>query len=353
MRKLVRKQTKRAGLSPGTLIHVGEKKTDAANLSVIRYNKTDVQRFENISVEDLTDPSNKYITWYHLNGLHDVRLIELLGNRFAIHSLILEDIVNTEQRPKIEDHGDYVFIVLKMLYYDNSSQEVKPEQVALIIGNNYLISFHENENNFFNPVRERINSGKGRIRTMGSDYVTYALMDAIVDNYFTILENLGDEIERIEATLIADPTADTLRRINSIKREMLFLRKNIWPLREIISVMQRGESPLIKPAIRVYLRDMYDHTIQVIDTIETMREILTGMVDIYLSSVSNKTNQVMKVLTIIATIFIPLTFIVGIYGMNFEYMPELAWRWGYPGIMLVMAGIIGVMLLYFKRRDWI
>jgi magnesium transporter len=353
MRKIFRKRTKKAGLPPGTLIHVGEKRMESVRLSVFRYNKSEVERYDDISIDRLPDPADGYITWYHLDGLHDVNIIESIGKRFTIHPLLLEDIINTEQRPKIEDHGDYLFIILKMLNYDDATQEVRQEQVAFIIGKNYLISFHENEKEFFNPIRDRINSGKGRIRTMGSDYLTYALMDAIVDNYYTIFDKLGDAIEQLEATLITNPTTELLHTINSLKREMLFLRKNIWPLREIIAVMERRESPLIKQAIVVYLRDMYDHTIQVIDTIETMRDILTGMLDVYLSSISNRTNQVMKVLTIIATIFIPLTFIVGIYGMNFEYMPELGWRWGYPGIMIFMF-VLGIgMVLYFRRRGWL
>jgi len=223
----------------------------------------------------------------------------------------------------------------------------------LILGSNFVISFQEREGDVFNPIRERIRSGKGRIRKMGADYLTYTSIDTIVDNYFISLEKLGEEIESMEEELVTNPTPETLQAIHHLKREMIFLRKSVWPLREVVSLLERGESVLIHESTRIYLRDVYDHTIQVIDTIETSRDMLSGMLDIYLSSISNRMNQVMKVLTIIATIFIPLTFIVGIYGMNFGHMPELESPWGYPVVLLVMAGISILMLVYFKRKKWL
>ncbi|MDI6888819.1 MAG: magnesium/cobalt transporter CorA [Methanocellales archaeon] len=293
------------------------------------------------------------VTWININGIHDVELIEKIGKHFNIHPLVLEDIVNTGQRPKMEDFEDYIFIVLKMLYYDEKDEEIKAEQISLILGPNFVISFQEKEGDIFDPLRERIRSGKGRIKKMGSDYLAYALIDAVVDNYFTILEKLGEEIEGMEEELVTNPTQETLQAIHNLKRDMIFLRKSVWPLREVVSSLERGESPLIHETTGIYLRDVYDHTIQVIDTIETLRDLLSGMLDIYLSSISNRMNEVMKVLTIIATIFIPLTLVVGIYGMNFAYMPELGWRWGYPLVLLLMVAIGISMLVYFRRKMWL
>ena len=227
------------------------------------------------------------------------------------------------------------------------------EQISLILGPNFVISFQEKEGTVFNPVRERIRNGKGRIRKMGPDYLAYALLDVIVDNYFVIMEKLGEKIEFLEEELVTQPGPETLQTIHHLKREMIFFRKAVWPLREVIGSLERGESPLIKGTSRVYLRDVYDHTIQVIDTIETFRDMVSGMLDIYLSSISNRLNAVMKVLTIIATIFMPLTFLAGIYGMNFKYMPELEWRWGYLMFWLIMIGIGAFMLIYFKKKRWL
>jgi len=253
----------------------------------------------------------------------------------------------------MEDFVDYIFIVLKMLYYNEKENEIKAEQVSLILGSGFVMSFQESEGDVFDPIRERIRSNRGRIRKAGADYLAYVLIDEIVDNYFIILEKLGEKIEDIEDKLVTNPAPETLQTIHSLKREMIFLRKSVWPLREVISRLERWESPLINKSMNIYLRDVYDHTIQVIDAIETFRDMLSGMLDIYLSSISNRMNQVMKVLTIIATIFIPLTFIVGIYGMNFKFMPELEQFWGYPMVYLIMSVIGVLMMIYFRRRKWL
>jgi len=240
-----------------------------------------------------------------------------------------------------------------MLNYNDKSSEIEAEQISLILGTNFVLSFQEKEGDTFNPIRERIRNSKGRIRRMGADYLSYSLLDSIVDNYFIILEKLGEKIEFLEDELVTRPTPETLQIIHHLKREMIYLRKAVWPLREVIGSLERGEPPLVKETIRVYLRDVYDHTIQVIDTIETFRDMVSGMLDIYLSSISNRLNAVMKVLTIIATIFMPLTFLAGIYGMNFKYMPELEWRWSYPVVWLIMVGIGVSMLLYFRKKKWL
>jgi magnesium transporter len=267
--------------------------------------------------------------------------------------LVLEDILDTTQRPKMEDFESYIYFALKMLYQPEKNSEIIVEQISLILGNNFVISFQESEGDVFNPIRDRIRSNKGRIRKMGSDYLAYALIDAIVDNYFVILEKIGDKIESIENKLIEDPSPENLQTIHYLKREMIFLRKSVWPLREVISVMQRSETELICKSTEIFLRDVYDHTIQVIDTIETYRDMISGMLDIYMSSVSNKMNEVMKVLTIFAAIFIPLTFIAGIYGMNFEFMPELHWEYGYLMVWIIIFVVGLSMIVYFRRKNWL
>jgi magnesium transporter len=265
----------------------------------------------------------------------------------------MEDIINREQRPKIDDLENYLFLVLKMLQYDEKEQKIKFEQVSLILGSTYVISFQEREGDVFNIIRKRIKEGKGRIRKMDSDYLAYSLIDAIVDNYFSILEKIGERIEDIEGEVITNPSPETLQSIYSLKRDLIFLRKSVWPLREVITKMERGEIKLITKPTELFLRDVYEHTIQVIDTIESFRDMISGLLDIYLSSISNKMNEVMKVLTIIATIFIPLTFIAGIYGMNFQNMPELGWHWGYFIVLCVMLVIGITMIIYFKRKNWL
>jgi magnesium transporter len=253
----------------------------------------------------------------------------------------------------MEDYTDYIFVVIKMLQYIEENNEIKGEQVSLILGSNWVVSVQEAEGDVFDSIRERLRTDKGRIRKMGADYLVYALMDAIVDNYFTVLEKVGETIEEIEDAVVANPSPETLQVIHDLKRQMILLRKSVWPLREVISRLERWESELINESTDVFLRDLYDHTIQVIDAIETFRDMLSGMLDIYMSSVSNRMNEVMKVLTIIATIFLPLTLVAGIYGMNFRIMPELQWDWGYPFSLLIMFIVAMVMLIYFRRKKWL
>ena len=354
MRRIIKRRPRRVGLPPGTLVHIGERKAEKVRIRIIDY---DGERFEEMEAKTVEESfpfrDKPTLTWINVDGIHDPEIIEKLGKHFAAHPLILEDILDTEQRPKMEDFEEYIFVVLKMVSYDAKKNEIESEQVSIIVGSNYVISFQEKEGDVFDPVRERIRNGKGRIRKMGADYLAYALMDAIVDNYFVILETFGEKIGIVEEELVSDPTQKTSQSIHTLKGNMVSLRKSIWPLREVISRLERGESPLIKEATGIYFRDVYDHTIQVIDSIETFRDMLSGMFDMYLSSISNKMNEVMKVLTIIATIFIPLTFIAGVYGMNFKYMPELGWRWGYPAIWAVIVIVAVLMFVNFKRRKWL
>jgi magnesium transporter len=358
--KPVKKKTKKVGLPPGTLIHIGEIKTSSVRINFIDYDEQSFLEKQVSNIEECfpfrTTPT---ATWINIDGLHDVEIIEKLGKQFELHPLILEDVLHTTQRPKYEDFDKYIFVVLRMLRYNEQIQAVESEQVSLILGTNFVISFQERVGDVFEPIRDRLRNAKGRIRKMGPDYLAYALLDAIVDSYFVILEKVGEKIESMEEELVSDPTEKTLQHIHSMKREMISLRKSIWPLREVISGVQRSESSIIRESTEIYLRDVYDHTIQIIDTIESFRDMVSGMLDIYLSSISNKMNAVMKVLTIIATIFIPLTFIAGIYGMNFNpekspwNMPELNSYWGYPAVCLVMAVVVVIMLIYFRRKKWL
>jgi magnesium transporter len=354
MPKPIKKRSKKAGLPPGTLVHIGEKKAETPKITIMDYDEAHFQEKEIKTIEECFLFKDKpTVTWINIDGLHQVEILEKLGECYGLHPLVLEDIPNTDQRPKMEDYGEYIYIVLKMLDYNDKSSEIESEQISLILGPNFVFSFQEREGDIFDPIRDRIRNSKGRIRKMGADHLAYSLLDSVVDNYFIILEKLGEKIEFLEEKLVTRPTPETLQTIHHLRREMIFLRKAVWPLREVINALGRGESSLIKEYTRIYLRDVYDHTIQTIDTVETYRDMVSGMLDIFLSSVSNRLNSVMKVLTIIATIFMPLTFLAGIYGMNFRYMPELEWRWGYPFIWLIMVGIGVFMLLYFKKKKWL
>ena len=291
------------------------------------------------------------VTWINVDGLQEVDIIKKVGEEFNLHSLVLEDIANTGQRPKIEDFSDYVFTVLKMIQY--TQEEIRTEQVSLLFGVDWVLSFQESSGDTFDAVRNRLRASESRIRKRGPDFLVYSLIDSIIDNYFVVLEKIGERIEEIEDELIYNPVPETLQKLHDLKREMILLRKSVWPLREVISRLERWESKLINKSTDIFLRDIYDHTIQVIDAIESFRDMLSGMLDIYLSSISNRMNEVMKVLTIIATIFIPLTLVAGIYGMNFRSMPELGWDWGYPFVLLFMLGIGIIMLFYFRNKKWL
>jgi magnesium transporter len=379
MPRFIKKYKEKVGLPPGTLIHLGSERTTESRITLFDYDEKEIHEREIGNVEDCFPfRDTATVTWINVDGVHQTSVIETLGTHFGIHPLVLSDIVNTQQRPKIEDYDNYLFVVLKMMHHGNNGKQagtdtngsqaakvnsnnpgrpdsgkITAEQVSLIIGSNYVISFQETPEDVFNPIRDRLRSSSGRIRKKGADYLAYTLIDTIVDNYFVILETLGEKVEDLEDELLRYPGEKTMLAIHNLKRDMIFLRRSVWPLREVTGFLERGESKLIHKTTRIYLRDVYDHTIQVVDNIETSRDILSGMLDIYLSTLSNRTNSVMKVLTIIATIFMPLTFIAGVYGMNFENMPELQWNWGYPLIMLFMTVIALSMLAFFKKKKWI
>ncbi len=354
MPRFVKPESKGIGLPPGSLIHVGERKVETTRLTVIDYTEDGYEEKEVASIEECFPyKDTPSVSWINVDGIHDTEIIEKLGQRFELHPLVLEDILNTGQRPKLEDAESYILLLLKMLCYESKSDMVRAEQVSVVFGRNFVISFQEQRGDVFEAIRERIRKNRGRVRKAGADYLAYALVDAIVDGYFVVLEKIAEAVEALEEEVVARPSPPTLRSIHRLKTEMLFLRKSVWPLREVISGLERGGSPLICESTGMYLRDVYDHTIQVADTMETFRDMLSGMIDTYLSSVSNRMNEVMKVLTIIATIFIPLTFVAGIYGMNFQYMPELRWPWAYFGVLGLMGVIVLLMIRYFKRKDWL
>ncbi len=354
VRHALKKRSKKAGLPPGTLVHIGEHKTGVMKTLALDYDEQSCSESTLAGPDQCISLRDKPgVTWVDIEGINDIQTLEKIGLCFGLHPLVMEDILNTDQRPKIEDYGDYLYIVLRMLSHEKESGEINSEQVSLILGGNFVLSIQEGaKGDVFDPVRNRIRNGKGQIRKLGADYLAYSLIDAVVDNYFIILEKTGERIELLEETLISAPGPETLHQIHNLKREMIYLRKSVWPLREVVSGMQRRDSALIREGTGYYLRDVYDHTIQVIDTVETFRDMLSGMLDIYLSSISNRTNAVMKVLTVIATIFIPLTWIAGVYGMNFKNMPELEWRYGYFASWVAMMLVALGMVIYFKKKKW-
>lgn len=360
MFKLWQSQSDKAGLPPGTAIHIGEVKTERVRITVTDYNQ---DRYESMDVDNVQAcqvfaARSDTVTWVNIDGLHEVDVLERVGQCFQLHPLTIEDILNTNQRPKLDIYEDYIYLVLKMPEFDHGNGEIALEQVSFVVSGNRIISFQERPGDTFDSVRSRLKNGKGKSRKMGTDYLLYALVDSVVDNYFIMLEKLGEEIETLELQLVENPVPATMRQISMMKRQMVLLRKSVWPLREVISALQRDDVPFVGEHIHVYLKDLYDHTIQVIDTVETFRDIISGMLDIYLSSISNRMNEIMKVLTIFAAIFIPLTFIAGLYGMNFNTsvspfnMPELNWYLGYPLALGLMAAVAVGMLYYFKRKGW-
>jgi magnesium transporter len=350
--KLVQKRSRKTGLPPGTLVHIGEKKTDKVAITAFSYAGVRCDEYQVLSLDELAPPADESVTWVNVSGVHRTDILESCGKQFQLHSLLLEDIANTDQRPKLDDYETCLFLVLKMLSV-TERQDIVVEQVSLVFGRNFVLSFQENGTDVFTPVRDRLRGGKGRLRQSGADYLFYALVDAIVDQYFAVVEALGEKIEELQDLVVSDPKPETLHKIHALKRQLLFLRRAVWPLREVTNNLSRSECPFLQESTKVFFRDVYDHVVQIVDTIETLREMVSASLDIYLSGISYRLNAVMKVLTIITTIFMPLTFIVGIYGMNFEHMPELKWEWGYPLVVGVMVMIAIAMLGFFIRKRWI
>ncbi len=321
-------------------------------IHIIDYSTATIQDTHVSSIEEcIPFKDAESVTWIDIESIEDEKIVDSVGSLFNIHPLIIEDIKRVGQRPKMEEFDEYIFFVLRMFRLEKG--KVLAEQLSIIMGKGYVITFQEKAGDVFNPIRERIRAKKFRINARGSDFLAYSLIDIIIDNYFVILETFGEEVESLEDVLLLNPTKAALHKIHTLKRKVLFIRRSVWPLRELLTNFERSESPLIFPSTHEYIRDIYDHAIQIIDTVETYRDSLSGMLDIYLSSVSNRMNEIMKVLTVISTIFIPLTFITGLYGMNFKYMPELSWKWGYPLVITIMVLIVAGLIFFFRKKKWL
>jgi magnesium transporter len=352
-RKPAHPPTAPIGLPPGSLVHVGERRTDRVRIRIMDY---DAQRLETVEAEAVDaalafrDTANP--TWVHVSGLHDPAVIEALGTYYRLHPLVMEDVLNTNQSPKAEAYPECLFLVLKSLRPGDGEEDLVEEQFSLVLGNHFVLSFQEGDEDIFAPVRRRIENQMGRIRRMGADYLAYALADTIVDHYFSVVDFLEEEIERVEAELMTQAELASLHAIHRLKQEILLARKAIRPLREVVLRLERTDGPLLGDETRFFLRDLQDHVVQVAENVEIFREMAAGLLDLYHSTISNRMNEVMKVLTIISTTFIPLSFLAGVYGMNFEYMPELRWRWSYPVFWAVIVAAAWTLLRFFKRKGW-
>ncbi|MCF7807800.1 MAG: magnesium/cobalt transporter CorA [Candidatus Marinimicrobia bacterium] len=354
MARFHKKTDKRVGLGPGSFVFVGSQKEEEPRIRLIDY------ELEQLTEKEITDSaslkvliSTKTVSWINIDGIHDIDLMKNIASSFEFHPLLVDDILNTGQRPKIVLYDDMIFIVMKMLAYDESSHRIQAEQVSMVFGKNFILTFQEQRGDVFEPVRNRIRRQKGRIRVSGVDYLAYALMDVIVDNYNYIIERMGEMIEELEVSILSDPTPDIMEEINDYKREMIYLRKSIRPIREAVQNMIKSDNDLLHSENIPFYRDLEDHVTHALETVDNYRDMLSDQLNIYNSVVSNRMNDIMKVLTIFAAIFIPLTFIAGVYGTNFEYLPELQYRYSYFvfwGVLLVVGGI---MLGYFRRKKWL
>jgi magnesium transporter len=351
----LRKISEKAGLPPGSLVHVGDVVETVTRMSVIDYSKENIEEQQIQSIDEILKyKESNTVTWVIIEGLANVDIIESIGTLFDIHQLVLEDILNTHQRPKFEEYDDHLYIVLNCLLSEDESFTVNYEQISLLVLRNFVFLFKEKTDDFFRPVQQRIRTSKGRFRSLGADYLMYAILDAVVDQNFILIDSLDNAITSLEENLLSsEPTRDTLNAIQRLKREIIGIRRHVSPVRELMAGMLRSESALIQEKTHIYLRDVSDHAIRVIESIESYRDILSGLLEIYISNVSNKMNEVMKVLTVFASIFIPLTFLAGIYGMNFEYMPELKWKWAYPVLWVAFVTIPAILLVYFRKKKWL
>lgn len=351
----MRKKRKKQGLPPGSVIFSGTKKVEKVLVHYLQYDgeKIEAQTFDNHEKMRLRQSMDEKVDWYDIRGLHDTKLIEAIGNKFQIHPLILEDAVSTHQRPKFEEYEEGIFITVRALKFDHLTMKIQTEQVAVFFNKGLLISFQENESDLFEMIRQRIENSKGRIRYQSTDYLAYALIDTIVDNYFLVFDEIEEAIENLEDELLENPDNTVKQRIHHLKKELIVARKSIFPLREAISQFSRSENKFIEEKTSIFIRDLYDHSIRVMDMVETYRDILNGLQDLQISEISFRMNQVVQVLTLITTIFVPLSFLVGLYGMNFDHMPELHFKYGYF-ILLGVMFLVGIgLLIWFKRQKWL
>lgn len=352
--RLVRRAVKKPGTAPGTLVHTGTKKVERVRIHCIDFAGSRVEESESLDVGSCVGfRDSPGVSWVNVEGLHDVEVVRTLGDAFGWHPLLLEDIVGVGQRAKVEEHAGYVFVVLPMLSWDPERRQVEEEQVSLFLGDRYVFTFQERAGDVFDPVRERLRQGFGRIRSRGADYLAYALVDAVVDHYFVVLAHLGDVLESLEEEVMNGPDQGTMFRLHEVKRELAAMRRAIWPVRDAVAALTRDEDERFTAETRIFLKDVHDHVVQVAESLDSLRDVASGEVDLYLSMVGHRTNEVMRVLTVMASIFIPLTFFAGIWGMNFEFMPELGIPWAYPAVLAAMAGMAVGMVIYFRRRGWL
>ena len=346
--------SQKVGLPPGTLVYLGEERTEPIRITVIDYDEGHIHEDEVQTIEEcLPFKNTETVTWIQIEGVHETPIIEEIGEHFGVSHLLLEDLMSPNHLPKIEIHKDYVFIILKSLDYNAAASTVSREQISLIIGPNFVISLQENRSEIFTSIHNRLRNTQGRIRKMRSGYLAYTLIDVIVDHYFLVLDEIDERVQALEEEIMKNPSSEILAKINVLRGELLLLRRPILPLRDVLIEIMDDEIPLLGENTLPYFRDVYDHLIQVIQMLEMVRSAVSGLFEVYTSAVSHKMNEVMKVLTMVATFFIPLTFIAGIYGMNFKFMPELEARWGYPAVLLVMGGIGIAMFIYFKVKRWL
>lgn len=347
-------QKHKIGMPAGELVHVGDHSTEPMKLSVITYNENEIIEENNTSFDiSLQDMPKDHVKWIEIDGVHQSELIQMLGSKLQLHPLVMEDIMTTRQRPKVDEYSEYLFIVLRLLIYDEVSGNIQDEQLSLILGRDYLITFQEKSSSLFDHLKERLRLGKGLIRKQRADFLAYAIIDTIVDHYFVLIESVGGRIEHLEDALSNMATQKGLSAIHQLRREIVFLRKSLLPMREVINRLQRDDSELISSTTKFYLKDVYDHTIQVIDTVDAFRDLGRGLLDVNLSHMSYRMNEIIKILTVVSTLFVPLTFITSIYGMNFVHMPELRWRYGYVAVWVIMILVAAYMIRYFKRKKWI
>ncbi|MEX2527699.1 MAG: magnesium/cobalt transporter CorA [Gemmatimonadota bacterium] len=370
IRRLVRRVVVSPGAPPGTLVQVGPEPIHPVVVRILHYTESGIIREKEVeggdamvaagaswvehtpSGQDIS-PGETGVAWVDVEGVSHAEALNRFQESTGIHPLVMEDIMAVGQRPKLEEYDDYLFILLRMLRWDEEKGAVEEEQVSVLVGRGRLLTFRETPGDLFQVIRERIRGGKGRIRKGGADYLAYAVVDLVVDSCFEVLERLGERLEQAEEEILVNPVPELLQQIRFLKRELLLLRRSIWPLREMLGELERGELEMVDPATRPYLKDTYDHVVHVMDTVDALRDMTAGTLDLYVSTLGHRSNEVMKVLTVIASIFIPLTFIAGVYGMNFHFMPELARPWAYPAVLLLMAALGVGMYLFFRYRRWI
>ena len=352
---MAKPKRKTAGLPPGSIIFTGDRKVERIDLHYLEFNEAsiDEQKLDNLSITDFHEPNPEMIQWYDVRGLHDTELITQIGNTFQVHPLVLEDIVDIRQRPKFDEYETGSYLAFRSLKFDAEEKKVDTQQISIFFGMGFILSFQEETDDLFESIRNRLRTARGKIRKRGADYLAYALLDATVDHYFFVLDEMETAIESLEEEILQRPGENSKSKIHQLKQEMLTVRKSVFPLREAINSFSKSDSEFISEESQIFIRDLYDHTIQVIDMVETYRDLLNGLQDLYLSEISFRMNQVMQILTIITTIFVPLSFLAGLYGMNFDHIPELHWKYGYfilLGFMLIIS--IG-LLYYFRRKKWL